>query len=56
MGCSPCFTYEFHIVSVVTFLESIAQSLYCRLGEKYAGHSPCVSISYRLVGTPLHSG
>ena len=31
MGCSTCFTYDFHIVSVVTFPESTSRSLYCRL-------------------------
>ena len=32
MRCSTCFTYNFHIVSVMTFLESTTQSLvYCCL-------------------------
>ena len=31
MGCSTCFTYEFHIVSLMTFPESMIQFLYCRL-------------------------
>ena len=31
MGWSTCFTYDFHIVSVLTFLESTTQSLYCHL-------------------------
>ena len=31
MRYSTCFTYNFHIVSVVTFPESMTQSLYCRL-------------------------
>ena len=31
MRCSTCSTYDFHIVSVVTFPESTTQSLYCCL-------------------------
>ena len=31
MGYSTCFTYDFHIVSVVTFPESTTQYLYCHL-------------------------
>ena len=31
MGCSTFFTYDSHIMSVVTFPESTTQSLYCRL-------------------------
>ena len=43
MRCSTCFTYDFHIMSVVTFPESTTQSLcYCRLG--------CLSQTLLLVG------
>ena len=34
MRYSTCFTYNFHIVSVMTLPESTTQSLYCCLGEK----------------------
>ena len=40
MGCGICFTYNCHIVSVLTFPDSMAQSLYL---------SPVVPVSNTVV-------
>ena len=51
MRCSTGFTYNFHIVSVMTFPESTTQSLYCHLVCLSQTMLLCMSLS--LVHTQL---